>query len=50
MRRHRAQAAKLDSLARDLDSGQHNDQEIKAQQPVCPREKLVEWVDVIGRQ
>ena len=50
MRRHRAQAAKLDSVARDLESKQHNDYEVKFYQPVSPREELVEWVDVIGRQ
>jgi len=48
--RHRAQAEKLDFLARDRESKQHNDHEVKFHQPVSPREKLVEWVDVIGRQ
>ena len=50
MRRHRAQAAKLDSLTSDRDSEQHNDHEVQIHPPVRPREKLVEWVDVIGRQ
>ena len=50
MKRHRAQAAKLDSRATDRDSEQHNDHDVKFHQPVSPREKLVEWVDVIGRQ